>query len=99
MKLPLSWLKVYVDYDCSVEELMKKLFSCGFEVEEVVCLGENIDKIVTCKIIAIDKPFLQLQNHKKIIFLAKLLANNLYQHILLTMITVLSYYLSPIKLL
>ncbi len=54
MKLPLSWLKEYVDYDCSVEELMKKLFSCGFEVEEVVCLGENIDKIVTSKILKIE---------------------------------------------
>ena len=55
MKLPLSWLKNYVDIDCSVDELKAKLFSCGFEVEEVDYFGKNIDKIVTCKILEIEK--------------------------------------------
>ncbi len=55
MKLPLSWLKDYVDIDCSIEDLEKKLFSCGFEVEEVIKFGENIDKIVTCKILSMEK--------------------------------------------
>ena len=55
MKLPLSWLKDYVDIDCSVEELERKLFSCGFEVEEKIFVGKNIDKIVTCKILSIDQ--------------------------------------------
>lgn len=55
MKLPLSWLKDYVDVDCSAEELMNKLFSCGFEVEDVEYVGKNIDKIVTCKIEKIEK--------------------------------------------
>ncbi len=55
MKAPLSWIKDYVDIDCSVEELTSKLFSCGFEVEEIINVGENIDKIVTCKILAINK--------------------------------------------
>ena len=54
MKLPLSWLKDYVDVDCSAEELEKKLFSCGFEVEETIYVGKNINKIVTCKILSID---------------------------------------------
>ena len=50
MKAPLSWLKEYVDIGCSPEELEKKLFSCGFEVEEMIYVGKNIDKIVVCKI-------------------------------------------------
>ena len=55
MKAPLSWLKDYVDIDCSAEELQAKLFSCGFEVEEMVYVGKQIDKIVTCKILEIEK--------------------------------------------
>ncbi len=55
MKAPLSWLKDYVDIDCSPEELQAKLFSCGFEVEEMICMAKNIEKIVTCKIKAIEK--------------------------------------------
>ena len=55
MKVPLSWLKDYVDIDVSPEVLEEKLFSCGFEVEEVVRVGENIDKIVVCRIEKIEK--------------------------------------------
>ncbi len=55
MKAPLSWLKDYVDIDCSVDELKDKLFSCGFEVEDITYIGKNINKIVTCKILAIEK--------------------------------------------
>lgn len=55
MKLPLSWLKDYVDIDVSPEVLEEKFFSCGFEVEEVVRVGENIDKIVVCRIEKIEK--------------------------------------------
>ena len=55
MKAPLSWLKEYVDIDCSAEELKNKLFSCGFEVEDMYNPFANIDKIVTCKINKISK--------------------------------------------
>ena len=55
MKAPLSWLNDYVDIDCSPEELKDKLFSCGFEVEEMTYVGKNIDKIVVCKILEIEK--------------------------------------------
>lgn len=55
MKVPFSWLKDYVDIDCSVEELEAKLFSCGFEVEGVTRVAEKIDKIVTCKILKIEQ--------------------------------------------
>mgnify|MGYP001851670593 CR=1 FL=1 len=46
MKAPLSWLKDYVDIDVSAQELADKLFSCGFEVEELIYLGDKIDKVV-----------------------------------------------------
>ena len=46
MKAPLSWLKDYVDIDVSAQELADKLFSCGFEVEELTYLGDKIDKVV-----------------------------------------------------
>ncbi len=42
MKLPLSWLKDYVDIDICAEELCKKLFGCGFEVEELIEVGKDI---------------------------------------------------------
>ena len=35
MLAPLSWLKDYVDIDITPQELEDKLFSCGFEVEEL----------------------------------------------------------------
>ena len=55
MKAPFSWLKDYVDIDCTAEQLKDKLFSCGFEVEDMVYVAKHIDKIVTCKILKIDK--------------------------------------------
>ena len=55
MKAPLSWLKDYVDIDCTAEELKDKLFSCGFEVEDMEYVAKHIDRIVTCKILSIDK--------------------------------------------
>ena len=55
MKAPLSWLKDYVDIDCSPEELKDKLFSCGFEVEDMEYVAKHINRIVTCKILKIEK--------------------------------------------
>lgn len=55
MKVPFSWLKEYVDIDCTADELVAKLFSCGFEVEEVIKFGEKIDRIVSCKIVKIER--------------------------------------------
>ncbi len=47
MRLPLQWLQDYVDIsDISVSELQAKLFSCGFEVEEVIEIGKDISKVV-----------------------------------------------------
>ena len=50
MKAPFSWLKDYVDIDITAQELAEKLFSCGFEVEELIYLGEKIDRVVVGEI-------------------------------------------------
>lgn len=51
MLLPLSWLKDYVEVDVSAEELQKKLFDCGFEVEELIELGKDISGVVVGEVI------------------------------------------------
>lgn len=52
MRIPLSWLSEYVDIsDVSKEQLRDGLFSCGFEVEEVIEVNEKVNKIVVCKIL------------------------------------------------
>ena len=53
MKVPFSWLKDYVDIEISAKELADKLFSCGFEVEELIYLGEKIDRVVVGEIKAL----------------------------------------------
>ena len=55
MKAPLSWLKDYVDIDISAEELKDKLFSCGFEVEELIYVGAEVEKCVVGKIVSLEK--------------------------------------------
>ena len=52
MRIPLKWLNEYVDISSvGAEELKNALFSCGFEVEEVIRVNENVSKIVTCKVL------------------------------------------------
>lgn len=51
MKLPLSWLKDYVDIDIPAEELQKKLFGCGFEVEELIEVGKDISGVVVGEVV------------------------------------------------
>ena len=46
MLAPLSWLKDYVDINITPQELEEKLFSCGFEVEELNEVGKDISKVV-----------------------------------------------------
>ncbi len=53
MKAPFSWLKDYVDIDVSAQELAEKLFSCGFEVEELSYLGEKVNRVVVGEIKAL----------------------------------------------
>lgn len=46
MIVPLSWLKEYVEIDVTPQELEKKLFDAGFEVEEMYELGKDVSRIV-----------------------------------------------------
>ena len=46
MLVPLSWLKDYVEIDVTPQELEKKLFSCGFEVEELIQVGKDVSNVV-----------------------------------------------------
>ena len=53
MKAPFSWLKDYVDIDVTAQELAEKLFSCGFEVEELSYLGSKINRVVVGEVKAL----------------------------------------------
>ena len=53
MKAPFSWLKDYVDIDITAGELAEKLFSCGFEVEELIYLGEKVTNVVVGEVKAL----------------------------------------------
>ena len=66
MKLPISWLKEYVDIgNITPAELADKLLNVGFEVEEIKYLGENISNVRTGKIVKIEKQTRdQLRQHK-----------------------------------
>lgn len=57
MKLPLSWLKDFVNIDVTAEELSDKLLGIGFEVEEIIYTGKNIENVVVGKIISVKKHF------------------------------------------
>lgn len=46
MLAPLSWLKEYVEIDVTPKELEENLFSCGFEVEELIEVGKDISGVV-----------------------------------------------------
>mgnify|MGYP000522745886 CR=1 FL=1 len=55
MKVPFSWLKEFVDIDVTAQELEEKLFSYGFEVEELIPLDAGISKVVVGKIVEMEK--------------------------------------------
>ncbi|MCM1289112.1 MAG: phenylalanine--tRNA ligase subunit beta [Corallococcus sp.] len=50
MKVPLSWLKDFVDIDESIETLCEKMVAIGLEIEEVKYLGENVTNVKICRI-------------------------------------------------
>lgn len=52
MKVPYSWLKEYVKIDITAQELVDKLFGCGFEVEELIDLGADISRVVVGEVTA-----------------------------------------------
>jgi phenylalanyl-tRNA synthetase, beta subunit, non-spirochete bacterial len=55
MKVPVIWLKDYVDIDISPKDLGDRLTLSGSKVEEVAITGDEIQNVVTGKIIKIEK--------------------------------------------
>ena len=53
MIFTLSWLKEYVDFDMSPEELAHSLTMGGLEVEAVEYMGKGLENIVTAQILDI----------------------------------------------
>lgn len=53
MKLPLSWIREYVDVTEDIQTLCKKMVDIGLEIEEVVYLGEKVTNVVVCQIVDI----------------------------------------------
>jgi phenylalanyl-tRNA synthetase beta chain len=55
MKLPISWLKEYVEFDDTVEGLCEKLTFSGTEVEGVEKIGDGCDGVVVGEVLAVEK--------------------------------------------
>lgn len=53
MKVPFKWLKDYVDVNISAQELSDRLTMSGSKVEEVITSGDEIQNVVTGKILKI----------------------------------------------
>lgn len=55
MKVTLNWLKQYVDFDWSPEEMTERLTMLGLEVEGVQKIGGEFEGIVVAQVITRDK--------------------------------------------
>src|SRR6266567_2167729 len=56
MKVPISWLKDYVDVSVSPEELAYTLTMAGLEVEAIDYIGKEWgDKVITAQIVHLEK--------------------------------------------
>lgn len=54
MIVPFSWLKEYVEITVTPEELEKRLFDCGFEVETRTELGADISGVVVGQVLSME---------------------------------------------
>ncbi len=55
MKVSIKWLKEFVDFDLSAEELANLLTMSGVEVDKIEQLDSGLDKVVVGKIIHLRK--------------------------------------------
>ncbi len=53
MRFPLSWLKEYVEFNTSPEEIAERLTMAGLEVESLEYLGKGIEDIIVAQILEI----------------------------------------------
>ncbi|WP_372808868.1 phenylalanine--tRNA ligase subunit beta [Pontiella sp.] len=54
MKVPVSWLKEYVDFEDTIEGLSDKLTFAGLEVEAIETIGSDFPGVVVGEILAIE---------------------------------------------
>ncbi len=54
MKLPLKWLKEYVDFNVTPKEFSEKMLLRGFEVAEIIPEMGDVDGVFVCEITAIE---------------------------------------------
>lgn len=54
MKVPVKWLKDYVNFDVTVKELGDALTLSGSQVEEIETTGDEIENVVTGRIVKIE---------------------------------------------
>ncbi len=55
MKIPLSWLKEYVDFEDTVEGVADKLTFSGVEVEAIETVGGGVDGVVVGEVLSVEK--------------------------------------------
>ena len=55
MRVPVSWLKDYVDIDLDVETLAERLTMTGTKVEAVIPVGSSLRDIVACKVLELKR--------------------------------------------
>jgi phenylalanyl-tRNA synthetase beta chain len=55
MKVTFNWLKQYVDFDWSPEELAERLTMLGLEVEGIQKVGSEFDGVVVAQVVTKDK--------------------------------------------
>ncbi len=55
MKVTLNWLKQYVDFDWTPDELKERLTMLGIEVEGMVKSGGELDGVVVAQVLTCDK--------------------------------------------
>ena len=55
MKVPVSWLKEYVDFDATPEELARRLTFSGMEVEGIETIGGDYEGIVAGEILSVER--------------------------------------------
>jgi len=55
MKVPVSWLREYIDFDVSVEELAEKLTFSGIEVEGIVTVGSDYEGVVAGEVRSVEQ--------------------------------------------
>lgn len=53
MNLPMSWLKDFVDIDCTTQEFMDAITLSGSKVESLEVMSKDISKVITGKVLEI----------------------------------------------